>query len=48
MMEGKETNLGFLTYQNPDVIKVTESDDKDTNDIRNDVRKILIAYMKKK
>ncbi len=47
MMEGKETNLAFLTYQNPDVIKVTESDEKDGNDIRNDVRKILIAYMKK-
>ncbi|MCU0467637.1 MAG: bifunctional metallophosphatase/5'-nucleotidase [Arcicella sp.] len=46
MMEGKETNFGYLTYQNPDVLKVTESDDKDMNDIRNDVRKILIAYMK--
>ncbi|MES2520024.1 MAG: bifunctional metallophosphatase/5'-nucleotidase [Bacteroidota bacterium] len=48
MMEGKETNLAFLTYQNPDVLKVTESDEKDTNDIRNDVRKILIAYLKSK
>lgn len=48
MMEGKETNLGYLTAQNLDVQSITESDEKDINDVRNDVRKILIAYMKGK
>jgi hypothetical protein len=48
MMEGKETNLGYLTDKNPDVQSITESDEKDINDIRNDVRKVLIAYLKGK
>jgi 5'-nucleotidase / UDP-sugar diphosphatase len=48
MMEGKETNLGYLTAQNPDVQSITESDEKDMSDIRNDVRKVLIAYLKGK
>ena len=48
MMEGKETNFGYLTIQNPDIQKVVESDEKDINDVRNDVRKILIAYLKGK
>lgn len=48
MMEGKETNFGYLTAQNPDVLKINESDEKDLNDIRNDVRKVLIAYLKGK
>jgi 5'-nucleotidase / UDP-sugar diphosphatase len=48
MMEGKETNFGYLTPQNPDVQKVAESDEKDMNDVRNDVRKVLIAYLKGK
>jgi 5'-nucleotidase / UDP-sugar diphosphatase len=46
MMEGKETNFGYLTAQNPDVLKVNEPDEKDLSDIRNDVRKVLIAYLK--
>ena len=48
MMEGKETNFGYLTAQNPDVQSITESDEKDISDIRNDVRKVLIAYLKGK
>lgn len=48
MMEGKETNLGYLTDKNPDIQSITESDEKDINDIRNDVRKVLIAYLKGK
>jgi 5'-nucleotidase / UDP-sugar diphosphatase len=47
-MEGKETNFGYLTAQNPDVLKINESDEKDLSDIRNDVRKVLIAYLKGK
>ncbi len=48
MMEGKETNFGYLTAQNPDFQSITESDEKDISDIRNDVRKVLIAYLKGK
>jgi 5'-nucleotidase / UDP-sugar diphosphatase len=48
MMEGKETNFGYLTAQNPDVLKITAPDEKDSGDIRNDVRKVLIAYLKGK
>ncbi len=48
MMEGKETNFGYLTSQNPDVQKITESDEKEMSDVRNDVRKVLIAYLKGK
>jgi 2',3'-cyclic-nucleotide 2'-phosphodiesterase (5'-nucleotidase family) len=48
LIEGKETNLGFLTDKNPDVLKVVEPDANDTNDVRSDVRKVLIAYLKTK
>lgn len=48
IMEGKETNLGYLTAQNPDVQSIIESDEKDIYDIRNDVRKVLFAYLKGK
>ena len=48
MMEGKETNFGYLTFQNPDVKQVIESDEKNMNDVRNDVRKVLISYLKGK
>ena len=47
LIEGKETNFGYLTAQNPEVKNIIEPDDKDTNDIRNDIRKVLIAYLKK-
>ncbi|MEA5258761.1 bifunctional metallophosphatase/5'-nucleotidase [Arcicella aquatica] len=47
LIEGKETNFGYLTAQNPGVKGIVESDEKDVNDIRNDIRKVLIAYLKK-
>lgn len=47
LIEGKETNFGYLTAQNPAVKGIVESDEKDVNDIRNDIRKVLIAYLKK-
>ncbi len=47
LIEGKETNFGYLTAQNPAVQSVEIPDDKNTNDLRNDIRKALIAYMKK-
>ncbi len=47
LIEGKETNFGYLTAQNPAVKSVEIPDDKNTNDLRNDIRKALIAFMKK-
>ncbi|MDR6560287.1 MULTISPECIES: bifunctional metallophosphatase/5'-nucleotidase [unclassified Arcicella] len=47
LIEGKETNFGYLTAQNPAIKGIVESDEKDVNDIRNDIRKVLIAYLKK-
>jgi 2',3'-cyclic-nucleotide 2'-phosphodiesterase (5'-nucleotidase family) len=46
LIEGKETNLGFLTDKNPDVLKITEPDSNNQNDVRSDIRKVLIAYLK--
>ncbi|MFC0182699.1 5'-nucleotidase C-terminal domain-containing protein [Pseudarcicella hirudinis] len=48
LIEGKETNFGYLTAQNPDVQGLVESEEKDSGDLRNDIRKVLIAYLKKK
>jgi uncharacterized protein YjdB len=47
LIEGKETNFGYLTADNPDVMKVIEPNEKQIDDIRNDVRKVVIAYLKK-
>ncbi len=44
LMSGKEKGLDFLTLQNPDVIEVTEPKD---NEVGSDVRKAMIAYLKK-
>lgn len=46
LLLGKEANLGFLTRDNPGIVKVYEPDAADTKDVRNDVRKAFIAYMK--
>lgn len=48
MMVGKETNFGYLILQNPDVLTINESDEKNLSDIRNDIRKVLINYLKGK
>ncbi|AFK01862.1 5'-Nucleotidase domain-containing protein [Emticicia oligotrophica DSM 17448] len=44
LFSGKERNLGFFTKQNPDVISVV--DNFPDNDVRNDIRKAVIAYLK--
>lgn len=46
LFSGKERNLGFFTKQNPDVISVIDTFPE--NDVRNDIRKAIIAYFKKK
>lgn len=46
LFSGKERNLGFFTKQNPDVISIVDVFPE--NDVRNDIRKAIIAYFKKK
>jgi 2',3'-cyclic-nucleotide 2'-phosphodiesterase (5'-nucleotidase family) len=46
LFSGKERNLGFFTKQNPDVVSVLETFPE--NDVRNDIRKAVIDYFKKK
>jgi 2',3'-cyclic-nucleotide 2'-phosphodiesterase (5'-nucleotidase family) len=46
LFSGKERNLGFFSKQNPDVVSVLET--FPDNDIRNDIRKAVIDYLKKK
>lgn len=48
IMEAKETTFDYLTVHRSDVQIFTESDEKDIRDIRNDVRKVVIAYLKGK
>jgi 2',3'-cyclic-nucleotide 2'-phosphodiesterase (5'-nucleotidase family) len=45
LFSGKERNLGFFTKQNPDVMSVIDT--FPDNDVRNDIRKAVIAYLKK-
>jgi 5'-nucleotidase len=46
LLSGKERNLDFFTKENPDIISVIDTFPE--NDIRNDIRKSVIAYFKKK
>ena len=46
LFSGKERNLGFFTKQNPDVLSVVDTFPE--SDVRNDIRKAVIAYLKKK
>ena len=46
LFSGKERNLSFFTKQNPDVLSVVDTFPE--SDIRNDIRKAVIAYLKKK
>jgi 2',3'-cyclic-nucleotide 2'-phosphodiesterase (5'-nucleotidase family) len=45
LLTGKEKNLGFFTKQNPDIQSVIDTYPE--NDARNDIRKAVIAYLKK-
>jgi len=44
LMTGGEANLGFLTKDNPDIVKVYPVF-TDLNDSRSDVRRAIIRYM---
>lgn len=45
LLTGKETNFEYLTPKNPDIVYAKEDND---NPVREDIRKALIAYWKKK
>ncbi|OJJ18504.1 hypothetical protein BKI52_23100 [marine bacterium AO1-C] len=45
LLSGKETNFDYLTPKNPDITYAKEDND---NPVREDIRKALIAYWKKK
>ena len=47
LLTGLEQNMGFLTKENPDIIKITEPDAANTADLRNDVRLAIISYLEK-
>ncbi len=43
---GNETHLEFLNKNNPEVVKWSTAADNDSNDLRSDVRKAVVAYLK--
>ncbi|WP_259016205.1 bifunctional metallophosphatase/5'-nucleotidase [Emticicia fluvialis] len=45
LITGKERNLDFFVRTNPDIISVNDTFPE--NDVRNDIRKAVIAYLKK-
>lgn len=46
LFTGKERNLSFFTKENPDVLSVVDT--FPAEDVRNDIRKTVIAYLKNK
>lgn len=48
LMTGKEIGLDFLTEQNPDIRKVVKPDKANKEDLRNDIRRAIVSYLKKK
>ncbi len=47
LLTGKEKGLSFLTRQNPEIKILSEADPKDKNALTNDIRSMLIDYIKK-
>ncbi|MCI0448984.1 MAG: bifunctional metallophosphatase/5'-nucleotidase [Chlorobi bacterium] len=47
LLSGMEQNFGYLTRDNPSIIKISEPDPSDRNDLRNDMRFAVINYLKK-
>ena len=47
LLTGKEAGLDFLTEQNSDIKQVTKPDKSNITDLRNDIRKAVVAFMKK-
>ena len=47
LISGKEGNFEFFTESNPNVYNIQKPDPNDATDLRNDIRKALIDYLKK-
>lgn len=47
LLTGKEAGLEFLTEQNPDIKQVIKPDKANVADLRNDIRKAIVAFLKK-
>lgn len=47
LMSGMEQNFGYLTKDNPGIIKVTEPNPENKADLRNDIRFAVINYFEK-
>jgi 5'-nucleotidase len=47
LLTGKETNLEFLTEQNPEISKITKPNTNDKSDLRSDIRRAVVESMKK-
>lgn len=45
LLTGLETNLDFLTRENPDIFKIYEADKEDEDDLKGDIRKAIIEYL---
>lgn len=48
LMTGREVGLDFLTEQNPDIKQVVKPDKTNKEDLRNDIRRAIVSYLKKK
>lgn len=47
LLSGMESNFGYLTKENPGIIKITEPDPADKNDLCNDIRFAIINFLEK-
>lgn len=47
LLSGMEQNFGYLTKENPGIIKIDSPDPNNKNDLRNDIRFAVIEYFKK-
>jgi len=47
LLTGHESRLGFFTKENKDILKIDRPKKGDSNDLRSDIRKAVIAYLKK-
>ncbi len=47
LLSGMEQNFGYLTKENPGIVKVIPPDPTNKNDLRNDIRFAVIQYFKK-
>jgi 2',3'-cyclic-nucleotide 2'-phosphodiesterase (5'-nucleotidase family) len=47
LMSGMEQNFGYLTKENPGIMKLETPDPSNKNDLRNDIRFAVIEYFKK-